>query len=153
MAKERGSLELILWRHADAEDGHPDTARALTARGRRQADSMARWLSKRLPKDYRMIVSPATRAQQTARALSNDFETVARVGVNAEPAGVLAAAGWDDAEGTVVVVGHQPTLGRVAALLMTGAADGWTIRKGAIWWFSRNSEGVRLLAAIPPDMV
>ena len=93
MAKERGSLDVILWRHADAEDGHPDAARALTARGRRQADSMGRWLSKRLPKDYRMIVSPATRAQQTAQALSNDFETVAGVGVDGDPPGVLAPGG------------------------------------------------------------
>jgi phosphohistidine phosphatase len=114
---------------------------------------MARWLSKRLPRHYRLLVSPAARAQQTARALCEDFETVSQLGAGADPAGVLATAGWDDAEGTVVLVGHQPTLGRVAALLMSGEAADWTIRKGAIWWLSRSSEGVRLLAALPPDMV
>jgi phosphohistidine phosphatase len=153
MPKESDSLELLLWRHADAEDGYPDAARSLTRRGLRQAQAMARWLSKRLPGDYRMIVSPAMRAQQTARALREHFETDAAVALNAHPAGVLAAAGWESSQGTVVVVGHQPTLGRVAALLLAGTEDDWAIKKGAIWWFSRTSEGVRLRASLAPDLL
>lgn len=153
MAKDRETFDLILWRHADAEDGYPDAARQLTGRGRHQAQAVARWLSRHLPNEYRMIVSPATRAQQTAEALSNDFETVDRLGLNAQPAEVLEAAGWDEPQGVVVIVGHQPTLGRVAALVLTGEAAEWTIKKGAAWWFRRNPEGVRLLAALPPEMV
>ncbi|MGB6053615.1 MAG: histidine phosphatase family protein, partial [Burkholderiaceae bacterium] len=42
-------MELILWRHADAEPGEPDLERALTAGGRRQAAKMAAWLDRKLP--------------------------------------------------------------------------------------------------------
>ena len=37
-------MNLILWRHAEAEDGVPDLERGLTDKGRRQADAAARWL-------------------------------------------------------------------------------------------------------------
>ena len=39
-------MDLILWRHAEAEDGvgKPDTERELTKRGRKQAERMAEWL-------------------------------------------------------------------------------------------------------------
>ncbi|HQY27494.1 MAG TPA: histidine phosphatase family protein, partial [Burkholderiaceae bacterium] len=56
----------------------------------------------------------------------------------------------------VVVVGHQPTLGRLASLLMTGQEADWSIRKGAIWWLStREREGrgqVVLRAVMAPDL-
>ena len=38
----------------------------------------------------------------------------------------------------MLLVGHQPWLGEVAALLMTGHANIWSIKKGAVWWFSRR---------------
>ena len=59
-------MELILWRHAEAEDGIPDAKRPLTERGQKQARKMAKWLRKRLPEDTRIIVSPALRCRQTA---------------------------------------------------------------------------------------
>ena len=37
-------MELILWRHAEAEDAEPDLTRNLTSKGNRQAALMARWL-------------------------------------------------------------------------------------------------------------
>ncbi|HEY7757791.1 MAG TPA: histidine phosphatase family protein, partial [Burkholderiales bacterium] len=72
-------MDLILWRHADAEDGSPDLARALTPKGHKQAAQMARWLREHLPEDTRVIVSPARRAQETAQALTSDFETTEAV--------------------------------------------------------------------------
>jgi len=33
-------MDLILWRHADAEDGVPDSGRKLTAKGEKQARQM-----------------------------------------------------------------------------------------------------------------
>ncbi|HSD42283.1 MAG TPA: histidine phosphatase family protein, partial [Burkholderiales bacterium] len=112
-------MDLILWRHAEAEDGGADAARALTARGRRQAKSLARWLRKRLPDGCRILVSPAVRAQQTAAALGLEFATEPRVDVGALASDVLAVAGWPDNGDAVLVVGHQPTLGRAAALALT----------------------------------
>jgi phosphohistidine phosphatase len=157
MARKDIAMDLILWRHAEAEDGAPDRARALTARGRKQARAVARWLAKRLPDDVRILVSPAVRAQQTAAALERAAETEPRVDVGAAPYEVLAAAGWPDGEGTVLVVGHQPTLGEVAALALTGVHASWPVRKGAAWWLRRRVRDgeveVVLRAVIGPDLV
>ena len=108
---------------------------------------MAAWLEKRLPKSARVLVSPAQRAQQTARALTRRYETVREIGTDADARAVLKAAGWPEAEGTVVVVGHQPTLGQAAALALTGKAADWSIKKGAAWWLeSREGDDVINLA-------
>ncbi|SES86472.1 phosphohistidine phosphatase, SixA [Nitrosospira multiformis] len=149
-------MELILWRHAEAEDGIPDSARELTDKGRKQADLVAAWLKPRLPKNTRILVSPTQRTQQTASALDKDFETVREIGPGVSPKAVLKAAGWPDAKGAVLVVGHQPTLGEVAALLMSGDPAQWTIRKGSIWWFTQkkgnhNLGELLLQAVVSPD--
>lgn len=142
-------MELILWRHADAEDGASDAARELTPKGHRQAARMAAWLESRLPRDARIIASPAVRAQQTARALSRAIETSELVNTGAPPSAVLKAAGWPDGEGTVVVVGHQPTLGATAALVLTGKPAGWHFKKCAVWWISvRAGESTPAVVAV-----
>jgi phosphohistidine phosphatase len=148
-------MDLILWRHADAEDGMVDAERKLTAKGVRQASRIAKWLQKRLPADAVVLASPARRAQQTARALTRDFRTVKEMSTAATPQVVLAAAGWPDAAGTVVVVGHQPILGEVAALLLTGNAAEWSIKKGAIWWFAHHDSSGRpyLRAVMSADLL
>jgi len=150
-------MELILWRHADAEDGTPgksDAERGLTAKGEKQARRMAGWLEKRLPKDARVMASPARRAQQTAQALSRHCETRRELGTDADARAVLKAAGWPEGEGTVVVVGHQPTLGQAAALALTGKAADWSIKKGAAWWIeSRDGDDVITHAVVEPDMI
>ena len=38
-------MDLILWRHAEAEAGEPDDGRALTSKGHKQAEKMAAWLA------------------------------------------------------------------------------------------------------------
>lgn len=150
-------MELILWRHAEAEEGFPDSSRKLTAKGKKQAQLMADWLRPRLPEDTRVIVSPATRTQQTAAALSNQFETLKDIGPGVSSKALLAAAGWPEGKGAVLIVGHQPTLGEVAALIMSGSPQGWGIRKGAVWWFSHKQKGLSaellLRTAISPDMI
>ena len=150
-------MELILWRHAEAEDGVPDSARELTGKGLKQAQLMAEWLKPRLPKNTHIIVSPTKHTQQTAAALGDDYETAREIGPGASVKSVLAAAGWPDAKGAVVVVGHQPTLGEVAAFLMSGDLMGWNVRKGAIWWFNYKKRGevaeVVLHTSISPDML
>jgi phosphohistidine phosphatase len=151
------AMDLILWRHAEAEDGTPDAKRQLTERGRKQARQVARWLKKRLPSGARILVSPAVRAVQTAEALELPYEEQPKLGAGATAAGILGAAGWPRTGSTVVIVGHQPTLGRAAALLLTGDAADWSVRKGALWWFTRRvrngaAETV-LRAVVAPDLV
>lgn len=150
-------MDLILWRHADAEDGFPDKGRKLTAKGVKQADQMAEWLKARMPEGTRILASPAKRAQQTAQALGLAFETDKAVDVGADATAVLEAAGWPDAKGAVLVVGHQPTLGRVAAFLLSGGEAEWTLKKGGVWWISnrvRQDESQTVLRAVmAPDML
>jgi phosphohistidine phosphatase len=150
-------MELILWRHAEAAAGEPDMARPLTERGRRQAEGMARFLAPRLPADLRMIVSPARRAQETARALGRSFETVERIAPGCAVAEILEAAGWPAGDRPVLVVGHQPTLGEVAAKLVEGRGAGWDLGTGAACWMkSRPRKGGRaaaLLLSIEPEIL
>ena len=150
-------MDLILWRHAEAEPGEPDLGRRLTSKGMKQAGRMAAWLEHRLPETTRILVSPSERTQQTAHALGRKFRISPAVAPGASAASVLAAADWPDAREPVLVVGHQPTLGEVAAFLLSGEEAGWSIRKGAVWWLSNRSRlgqaGVVLKVAIGPDLV
>ena len=150
-------MDLILWRHAEAEDGLPDASRKLTAQGEKQARKMARWLRKRLPKDARILSSPAVRAVQTAQALGLPYKETKRIGTSADAEDILAAAGWPDAGGTVVIVGHQPTLGRVAALVLTGEESDWNVKKNSVWWFvcriNTGEPTTTLCAAIGTELV
>jgi len=152
-------MELILWRHAEAEDadGKADVDRELTKKGRRQAERMAQWLRPRLGSDWRILVSPATRTLQTVEPLARDFARSDAVGLEATPRSILREAGWPDGKGGVVVVGHQPTLGEVVAQLLKGEEGDVSIRKGAIWWFATrerddNKETI-LKAVLNPDLL
>lgn len=148
------SMNLILWRHADAEDGTPDEQRRLTAKGHKQAKRMAAWLSARLPANCRVITSPAVRTRETAGALTENFKVEKAVSTMATPQGLLKAAGWPSGNGTVVIVGHQPTLGAAAALALTGEAQAWNVKKGSIWWISCDDEGgIMLRAVLAPGIV
>jgi phosphohistidine phosphatase len=148
-------MELILWRHADAEQGSDDKERKLSAKGKKQAKRTAAWLRSRLPENAIVLTSPARRAMQTAEALTRRFRIVPRLGTDASASEILAASAWPVGAGAVVVVGHQPTLGRVAALVLTGAEADWKIRKGAIWWFEHDADeedgSVALRAVVSPD--
>lgn len=153
-------MDLILWRHAEAEEaaaGLPDLKRRLTERGEKQARQMAKWLSPRLPSRLRILVSPAERTQQTAHALALPFELEPAIGIGADAVELLAAAGWPEQSGAVMLVGHQPSLGRLAALLLSGEEANWTVKKGAIWWFSnrtRQGETQTVLRAVMnPDLL
>ena len=136
-------MNLILWRHAEAEDSTPDFKRVLTKRGLKDAVLMAQWLYAQLPPVTRVIASPAERTKQTAHALVSDFEIVKALSPGKGVEDLLAAVHWPDAgnDHTVLVVGHQPTLGQTAALLIGGAEAPWSIKKGAVWWISNRVRG------------
>jgi phosphohistidine phosphatase len=150
-------MDLILWRHAEAEDGPPDLERRLTPRGHKHAARVAEWLLQRLPAKFVVLASPARRAQETAQALGVAFKTVNQLAPGASVARILEAAGWPDRKNAVVVVGHQPDLGRTAAHLVSGAATGWSIKKGGAWWLTnrvREDEAqVVVRAVVAPDLL
>ena len=135
-------MDLILWRHAEAEDGDPDATRALTPKGRKQAMKMAGWLDHNLPAGCRILCSPARRTVQTADALGRKYRIHADLAIDGSAQRILALANWPAGREPVLLVGHQPVLGRLAALLVHGVEADWTIRKGAVWWIAqREREG------------
>jgi phosphohistidine phosphatase len=146
-------MDLILWRHAEAEEGSPDSARKLTEQGRGQARRIATWLKPRLPGNCEVLVSPAARAQQTAQALGVAFMTTPAVGTDAAAVDVIAAVDWPARSRAILIVGHQPTLGRVAAILLSGAQADWDIGKGALWWLSRTNGRIALRAVVDPELL
>lgn len=137
-------MELILWRHAEAEPGEPDHGRKLTAKGEKQARRVAEWLHTRLPQTAKIYVSPARRAQQTAQALAEishyKVRTLEELAPGATAAEVLAAADWPKSKAAIVIVGHQPTLGLVASELLSGQPLDWSIKKGGLWWLSQRDD-------------
>lgn len=156
-------MDLIIWRHAEAEDGADDLARALTPRGRKQAAAMAAWLKTHLPKGYVLVASEAVRARQTAEALEPDHKVDPRLNPDIGIASYLDAIGWsqdgfrDGTPETLLIVGHQPTLGQLAARLLAGQNHDWTVKKGGIWWFQGRERGgsaqMVLKTVLAPDQL
>jgi len=151
-------MDLILWRHAEAEESNADDLRRrLTSKGRKQAARGAEWLLQRLPARFTLIASPATRAHQTALALGVPIKADQALSPGATPKSIIAACGWPQSKGAVVVVGHQPDLGRALAQLVCGASSAWSIKKGAFWWISnRVRDGdaqVVVRAVVSPDLL
>lgn len=160
-------MDLILWRHAEAEmlrvDEAPadadlaalDLARGLTPKGERQAQRMAEWLNRRIAASTRVLVSPARRTRQTADALGRGYKVMPALAPGATVEAVLHAARWPGSSEPVLIVGHQPTLGLVAARLLAGLDEPWSVKKGAVWWLRhRLREGqpqVTLQAVQAPD--
>ena len=153
-------MDLILWRHAEAaaEDPNPEGERKLTAKGRKQAAWISEWLLRRLPSKITVIAAPGRPARETAEALSPRVRIAESLAPGAGVNAILEEAGWPSRNGAVVVVvGHQPDLGRVAACLISGTEAAWTVKKGGLWWLTnrvRNDEAqVVVRAVIAPDLV
>ena len=139
-------MDLILWRHAEAEDSTvdedktpPDMERALTQRGEKQALRMAAWLDRQLPEGVRIWVSPARRCEQTALALGRKYKLRDELAPDSSPAQLLELAQWPHHKYPVLVIGHQPVLGQTIALLLGLKESECAVKKGSLWWL-RNRE-------------
>lgn len=160
-------MDLILWRHADAQEAEPvsdrqemmrrDLSRSLTGRGQKHAARMAAWLDHQMGDTTRILVSPALRCEQTALNLGRKFKTSELLGPDNSVEDLLVAAQWPESKTPVLVVGHQPTLGQTAARLLGLPQVDLSVRKGGVWWLrSREREGrlqTVLLAVQSPDLL
>lgn len=115
-------MRLYLVRHAEAAPGEPDELRRLTPEGRDQARALGERLRSEDASPAVVLTSPLLRARETGDELAR------ALGVESVPDERLApGAGVEDvravAEGRgdqVVVVGHQPDCGQIAAALTGG---------------------------------
>jgi phosphohistidine phosphatase len=148
-------MDLILWRHAEAEDldenedgGGSDLSRRLTAKGEKQAARMAAWLDRQLPEGVRVWCSPAVRTEQTVLALGRKYRVRAELAPEGSADGLLQVVQWPDVRHPALVVGHQPTLGRVVARLLGWREEECAIRKGAVWWLRQREKHGQLQTVI-----
>jgi phosphohistidine phosphatase len=115
-------VQLYLVRHAKAEQGEPDELRRLTPDGLQAARELGTRLARDGVAPDAVLTSPLLRARETAneiaRATGSDVESVDELAPGATAEDVTqAVAGRGE---TVVVVGHQPDCGRIAAALSGG---------------------------------
>jgi phosphohistidine phosphatase len=142
-------MDLILWRHAEAEDwllgdetSGVDLDRSLTQRGEKQATRMAAWLDRQLPEGARILVSPARRCEQTALALGRKYKIRTELAPDATPAQLLELVQWPVNKYPILVIGHQPMLGQTIALLLNLKESECAVKKGALWWLrNRDRDG------------
>jgi phosphohistidine phosphatase SixA len=112
-------VRVFLVRHAEAAKGEPDALRPLTSVGREQARDLGVRLAADGVRPTTVLTSPLLRARETAgeiaRATGSRVESDERLAPGATVDDVRAAvAGHAD---PLVVVGHQPDCGRIAATL------------------------------------
>ena len=134
-------MDLILWRHAEAQDeadDREDLQRTLTSRGEKQAARMAAWLDRQLPDGVRVLCSPARRTEQTAMALGRKYKLRAELLPGGTPEELLELVQWPRAKGAVLVIGHQPVLGQTIAQLVGLKETECAVRKGAVWWLRQR---------------
>lgn len=138
-------MDLVLWRHAQAQDWTPgcdDMARRLTTRGEKQAARMASWLDRQLPEGSPILASPAIRTEQTAMALGRKFKLCPALSPETSVSELLVLLGWPNVKGTTLLIGHQPQLGQLASEFMGWPTTDCAIKKGAVWWLrKRDREG------------
>ncbi len=115
-------MQLFLVRHADAAPGEPDELRRLTPEGRNQARALGERLAAQGVRADAVLTSPLVRARETGAAIADEL------GCESEPSDLLApgataidvraaVAGRGE---TVIVIGHQPDCGLIAAELGDG---------------------------------
>lgn len=130
---------LYLIRHAEAVDTVPDHARILSERGRGQVRALARFLGRtRAFRPAEVWHSPLARARETATLLAQELALAAPLqcvaGLTPEDDPRLFAARCGGREQPLAVVGHEPHLGALASLLVTGAPEPvvFAMKKGAV---------------------
>ncbi len=124
------SKTLILVRHAKSSWSHPgrtDHDRPLNARGTRDAPRMAARLAARRPAPDRIVTSSARRALTTARTFAGElgidpasFEVRAELYGAGSGEVLEVIRGLDDREGSVILVGHNPTFTELGNCLSAG---------------------------------
>jgi phosphohistidine phosphatase len=122
-------VELILVRHAAAEDGagRSDAERRLTTKGEESAVRLGKVLHQILSKPMRICASPYERARKTAKILAkqlgvDEVELVSELATDSTPRLVVQWLHSCD-ERTMIVVGHEPTMSALMGLALTGRED------------------------------
>lgn len=119
--------ELILLRHAHAEaavHGQDDMDRPLSRQGQAEAEAAGRWLKQHGYLPDRVVYSPARRTRETVEqvlGVLGYLEQRAEPRIFEATPGMLMQVADEQRElGRVLLVGHNPGLEQMAALLSSG---------------------------------
>ena len=114
----------MLVRHAEAAAAAVDADRPLSAHGARRATAIGAWLAQAGLAPDRVLVSPAVRTVQTWERAGGPPPVVdPRVYENTVEAVLSAIAETPDDVHQLVVVGHNPSMSELAAVLDDGSGD------------------------------
>jgi phosphohistidine phosphatase len=149
-------MNLYLVRHGKAEAGEDDPQRPLREDGREAVARVAARLRKAGVRPDRIEHSGLVRAQETAEILAAEVggEIVQETGLSPGAEVARTAERLVHASDDVMLVGHEPFMGRLAAFLLTGDADAelFHVRTGAIICLSDDEGGWMLEWFIYPGI-
>src|SRR5258705_9802163 len=115
-------MKIILARHAAAEDkAASDAERRLTPEGREQAAVMGRLIAATIARVDQIWTSPLPRALETAEIAAKYLGVTPKIEPDLAIGGDLEQLCWKmqrESVPTLMLVGHQPDLGRLAARLL-----------------------------------
>lgn len=146
-------MELILLRHAEAEDSPNDFERKLTPKGKKDAKKVCEFLLKELPKDFRVLSSPLVRAKETVAYLLKDIEVVSELEPTSSPVEFIKLIQTFKEDEVIVASGHQPLIGAIAGKIL-GVNESLKTKKAQFWWFKGGSvRELELFALIPSSLI
>jgi phosphohistidine phosphatase len=153
-------MQIYLVQHGEAKPEEEDPERALTSRGIDTVRAMAEWATARgAAAPHRIHHSGKRRAEQTATLLAERLEPrggVAAVsGLNPKDDVEPLARALEVAQEPLMLVGHQPFLGRLAARLLAGDAEREIVafRYAAILCLAREDGRWRLHWMMAPELL
>jgi phosphohistidine phosphatase len=127
-ARQTVGMNLYLIRHAHAVTAEDDPARPLSRKGRGQVRRLARFLRRSgALRGVTFWHSPLDRARETATLLAdhlqsdNPLKSIPRLLTEGTPAELAARLANRRAD--LALVGHEPTLGDLATLLVCGQSE------------------------------
>ena len=155
-------MHLYLLRHADADTvAADDDERVLSEKGINQAQRVARFCEAHDIQPDLIFSSHIRRALQTAKVvadhLSSELRAVRWLACGAAPANVLAQVSEYANHSTIMIVGHAPDFGLIAAHLTGGnSGDNIHIRKATLAHFNVHAfiaGGARLEFLLPVKLI
>jgi phosphohistidine phosphatase len=118
---------------------------------------MAEWLDRQLPESTRVFTSPARRCEDTVCRLDRKYKIHKDLLPDSRSDDILSFIDWPLAKSTVLLVGHQPMIGKIIAQALGLKDSAFAVRKGSVVWLrSRERDGQRqtvLVAVQSVDML
>jgi phosphohistidine phosphatase len=151
-------MQLFLLRHGIAEEGagKADADRVLTKEGHKRTVAAAKGLAKIYEPPDRLLVSPKTRAAQTAEHAAQAFKLKAETWDDLGRAGAesLQEALEACVDTSLMLIGHEPTFSELIEVLCYGCHHGQTdLKKAGCAVLELEGKRAELQALLPPKVL